>query len=97
MLAHMLPVQIHVLVVQLQFKSVEQKAAFKATWAPLAEIVYTTEPDCLSVRRSSPCRCSPSRFNTARVFTVTAMEAVPCVAMRCDMISITEMHTNCVD
>jgi len=53
-------VQIHVLAVMLKWKTAEHKEMFKKVWGGLAQIVYTTEQDCLSVSRR-PHPCIPAR------------------------------------
>merc|ERR1719272_2108518 len=40
--------KVTVLMITFKFKTVAQKETFKATWAPLAQIVFDTEPNCLS-------------------------------------------------
>lgn len=43
---------VHVLLVSLKFDSAEGKAKWKARWQQLAELVYSTEPNCLAYELS---------------------------------------------
>eukprot|EP00035_Acanthoeca_spectabilis_P004421 m.103196 g.103196 ORF g.103196 m.103196 type:complete len:176 (+) comp12566_c0_seq4:2520-3047(+) len=65
---------IHVLMVSLKFKSAEQKQIFRDTWAPLAEIVYKTEPDCLSYEFCDSCDDETSAIIYERYTTRAALD-----------------------
>lgn len=42
------PKKVHVLLVQLKFKSAEQKEAWRTLWVPMAQATRRSEPNCLS-------------------------------------------------